>query len=229
MTRSAALEIVLVRHAEPEWEPGGFAVDEPGLSARGRRQAERAAQALVELGPFDAIYQSPLRRVRETAKPILAALDQSAIEQSWLAELGLPSLAGRTTEEVARFFADARDRDLEHWWDGLPGGESFRHFYERVSSGIEGLLAGEHRLRVHEDGGHRIWQVSEGGRLLILAHEGTNAVLISHLVGIDPVPWAPVRFASAHAAIHHLRTIPIAKGVVWVLDRFNGAEHLKGL
>jgi broad specificity phosphatase PhoE len=229
MTTPAPLEIVLVRHAEPDWEPGGFAVDEPGLSARGHRQAERAAEALRALGPFDVIYQSPLRRVRETAEPILAALGREAVEQSWLAELGLPSLEGRTTEEVARFFAEARARDLEHWWDGLPGGESFRHFYERVSSGIEGLLAGEHRLRVHEDGGHRIWQIPESGRLLILAHEGTNAVLISHLIGIDPVPWASVRFTSAHAAIHRLRTMPIAKGVVWVLDRFNGTEHLQGL
>jgi broad specificity phosphatase PhoE len=224
------LELVLVRHAEPEWEPGGRAVDEPGLSERGRRQAERAAQALRELGPFDVIYTSPLRRVRETAEPILTALGQQAQVQSWLAELGLPSLEGQTTEQVTRYFSEVRARDLAHWWDGMPGSsESFRHFYERVSAGIEGLLAGEHRLRVHEDGGHRIWQIPEAGRVLILAHEGTNAVLISHLLGIDPVPWAAIRFTSAHAAIHCLRTTPVARGAVWVLERFNGTEHLKGL
>jgi broad specificity phosphatase PhoE len=223
------LELVLVRHAEPEWEPGGRAVDEPGLSERGRRQAERAAQAIRELGPFDLVYMSPLRRVRETAEPILAALQQTAVVQSWLAELGLPSLEGRTTEEVARFFAETRARDLSHWWDGLPGGESFRHFYERVSAGVEGLLAGGHRLRIHEDGGHRIWQIPESGRVLILAHEGTNAVLISHLLGVDPVPWAAIRFTGAHTGIHRLRTTPIARGAVWVLERFNSTEHLKGV
>jgi probable phosphoglycerate mutase len=225
----APLELVLVRHAEPEWEPGGRAVDEPGLSERGRLQAERAAGALRELGPFDVVYMSPLRRVRETAEPILAALEQKAQVQSWLAELGLPSLEGRTTEEVARFFAAARARDLAQGWEGMPGGESFRHFYERVSAGIEGLLAGAHRLRVHEDGGHRIWDVPEPGRMLILAHEGTNAVLISHLLGVDPVPWASIRFTSAHTGIHRLRTTPIARGVVWTLERFNSTAHLKGL
>lgn len=223
------LELVLVRHAEPEWEPGGRAVDEPGLSARGRRQAERAAHAVCDLGPFDAVYMSPLRRVRETAAPILDALGQEAVVQTWLAELGLPSLEGQTTDEVARFFAETRARDLVHWWDGMPGGESFRHFYERVSAGIEGLLAGGHRLRVHEDGGHRIWRIPEPGRLLILAHEGTNAVLISHLLGVDPVPWAAIRFTSAHTGIHRLRTTPVARGVVWTLERFNSTEHLKGL
>jgi len=223
------LELVLVRHAEPDWEPGGRAIDEPGLSERGHRQAQRAARALRDLGPFDVIYMSPLRRVRETAAPILAALGQDAIVQSWLAELGLPSLEGRTTDEVARFFSEVRARDLAHWWDGMPGGESFRHFYERVSAGIEGLLAGEHRLRVHEDGGHRIWQVPPSGRVLILAHEGTNAVLVSHLLGVDPVPWASIRFTSAHAAIHRLRTTPVAKGAVWILEGFNSTEHLRDL
>jgi broad specificity phosphatase PhoE len=225
----APLELVLVRHAEPDWEPGGRAVDEPGLSERGRLQAERAGGALRELGPFDVIYMSPLRRVRETAEPILAALEQKAEVQSWLAELGLPSLEGQTNEEVVRFFAESRARDLIHWWDGMPGGESFRHFYERVSAGIEGLLAGERRLRVHEDGGHRIWQIPDSGRVLILAHEGTNAVLISHLLGVDPVPWAAIRFTSAHTGIHRLRTTPVARGVVWTLERFNSTEHLKGL
>ena len=223
------LELVLMRHAEPDWEPGGRAVDEPGLSERGRLQAERAAQALRELGPFDVIYTSPLRRVRETAEPILAALGQKAVVQSWLAELGLPSMEGHTTDEVARFFSETRARDLVHWWDGMPGGESFRHFYERVSAGIEGLLAGEHRVRIHENGGHRIWQIADSGRVLILAHEGTNAVLISHLLGIDPVPWAAIRLTSAHTGIHRLRTTPIARGVVWTLERFNSIEHLKGL
>jgi broad specificity phosphatase PhoE len=127
------------------------------------------------------------------------------------------------------FFAEARARDLAHWWEGIPGGESFRHFYERVSSGVEGLLVGDHRVRVHEDGGHRIWQVPDSGRVLILAHEGTNAVLISHLLGVDPVPWAYVRFTSAHTGIHRLRTTPVARGAVWVLERFNSTEHLKGL
>jgi broad specificity phosphatase PhoE len=223
------LELVLVRHAEPDWEPGGRAVDEPGLSERGRLQAERVAHALRDLGPFDAIYMSPLRRVRETAEPILRALGQEATVQSWLSELRGPSLEGFTPDEVVHLFAEARARDLEHWWDGFPGGESFRHFYERISSGIEGLLAGGHRLRVHEDGAHRIWQIPEAGRVLILAHEGTNAVLISHLLGVDPVPWAYVRFASAHTGIHRLRTTPVARGAVWVLERFNSTEHLKGL
>ena len=70
--------------------------------------------------------------------------------------------------------------------DGPPGGESFRHFYERVSAGVEGLLIGNHRLQIHEDAGHRLWQrPDQERRLLIVAHEGTISVIVSHLLGID--------------------------------------------
>lgn len=220
------IEIVLVRHAEPEWEPGGRAVDEPSLTERGRAQARATAEAL-EGEQFDAAYVSPLSRARETAEPVLERLGMETRVEQWLAELRLPPLHGRTTTEVQHFFEQARLRDLEKWWDGMPGGESFRHFYERVRAGVEALLLGSHRLRAHEDSGHRIWRIPEDSqRLLILAHNGTNAILISHLLGIEPVPWAWERFSSCHAGISRLHTAPVASGAVWILESFNRVRHL---
>ena len=107
------------------------------------------------------------------------------------------------------------------------GGESFRHFYERVSAGVESLLVGSHDLGIHEDSGHRLWALPpETDRVLIVAHEGTNAVLLSHLLGTEPVPWAWVRFSSAHAGITRLRAAPVASGAVWTLACFNRVHHL---
>jgi len=223
------IELWLVRHAQPEWEPGGVAVDQPGLSALGRRQAECVARALAKES-FDEIFASPLRRAQETAAPVLEALGRKAQVQSWLAELGLPPLGGKTSDEVRAFFERARARDLPDWWDGYEGGESFRHFYDRVSAGVEGLLADGARLGLHEDSAERLWRLPAAShRWLILAHEGTNAVLLSHLLGVDPVPWAWVRFSSGHAAISRLRTVPVASGAVWVLEGFNRVEHLAEL
>jgi probable phosphoglycerate mutase len=215
------MEIVLVRHGEPDWEPGGLAVDDPELTDFGREQAERAARAL-SAEAFDVLYASPLRRARETAQPIARALGLEPVVVSWLRELGLPPMAGMTAEEVQRFFAETRARDLEKWWDGPPGGESFRHFHERVAAGIEGLLLGQHRMQIHEDSGHRIWRIPEEDRkLLIVAHEGTNALIVSHLLGIAPTPWEWMRFSSLWAGIARLRTAPVASGAVWVLRSFN--------
>lgn len=223
------IEIVLVRHAEPDWEPGGRAVDHPVLTDRGRRQADCLADALAD-EHFDAIYASPLPRAVETGEAALKRMDREAEVQHWLEELRLPPLEGKTSDEVARFFAEARSRDMADWWEALPGGEHFHHFYERVSGGLEGLLLGDHRLRIHEDGGHRLWSLpDQDQRVLIFAHQGTNAVILSHLLGIDPVPWAWIRFQSCHAGLSRVHTSPAASGAVWVLDYFNRVTHLAPL
>ncbi len=223
------LEIVLVRHAQPEWEPGGLAVDDPGLTPLGREQARRAAECLAA-ERFDAVYMSPLARVVETAGPITRRLSLEGRVEPWLRELGLPSLAGRTSEQVQQYFADAHARELSHWWDGLPGGESFRHFYERITAGLEGLLAGEHRIAIHQDAGHRLWRIPEElERILIIAHEGSNAVLLSHLLGVDPVPWAWMRFSSAWTGLSRVHSVETAGGAVWALESFNRLDHLRDL
>jgi len=148
------LEIVLIRHAQPDWEPNGRAVDDPGLTEFGAEQA-RCAAAHLAGQRFDALYVSPLRRVIETADPIAKQLGLEPRVRPWLRELGLPSLAGKNSAQVRAFFSQAHARELEHWWDGMPGGESFRHFYERVSGGIEALLAGAGRRPARVDRGPR--------------------------------------------------------------------------
>ena len=224
------MEIVLVRHAQPDWEPAGLAVDHPALTPYGAQQAQAVAKALADES-FDHLYVSPLERARATAAPIAAALGLEPEVQSWLAELRLPSLQGATSDQVQDFFAKARARDLESWWEAAgPGGESFRHFYERVSGGLESLLTGPHGADIHEHDAHRLWQIPQPDRrLLIVAHEGTNAIILSHLLGIEPVSWAYVRFSTIWCGITRIRTMPIASGRVWVLRRFNADEHLAPL
>ena len=62
--------LFLIRHGEPEAAWGGDC-DDPGLSARGRAQAARAAEALAGKGGLAAL-SSPMRRCRETAAPYLS-------------------------------------------------------------------------------------------------------------------------------------------------------------
>lgn len=223
------MQIVLIRHAQPDWEPDGLAVDEPGLTELGVRQAHCAADELSSQ-PFDAFYASPMKRVVETVEPIRAKLGLQPTTVSWLREMGLPSLQGQTSEEVQEFLKGAHARALEDWWDGMPGGESFRHFYERVTSGLEGLLQGDHRLTIHQDSGHRLWQLPESSeRILIAAHEVTNSAIISHLLGIEPVPWTWLRFSSSWAGISTLHTMEVGGGHVWGLECFNYTAHMNDL
>lgn len=220
------IEIVLARHAQPDWEPGGRAVDHPELSAHGRRQAQALAEALAG-EHFDHCYTSTLDRAIETAEFVARHLGVRFEQCSWLDELRLPTLEGRTAEQVERFFAEVRARDLEKWWDGMPGGESFRHMYERVASGIESLLEGTHGMRSHDNSGYRLWHPPEGDqRILIVAHEGSNAVILSRLLDVEPVPWAWVRFSSYWAAISRIATVPVSDAYAFALRGFNQHEHL---
>jgi broad specificity phosphatase PhoE len=220
------IEIVLVRHAQPDWEPGGRAVDFPELSAHGRLQAAAVAEALAG-ETFDHCYTSTLERAIETSEFVARRLGVRFEQCSWLDELRLPVMEGSTAEQVEKLFKEARARDLERWWEGMSGGETFRHMYERVTSGIESLLEGTHGMRSHDNSGYRLWHPPEADqRILIVAHEGTNAVILSRLLDVEPVPWAPVRFASFWASISRLQTMPVANAFAFVLRGFNLHEHL---
>ena len=223
------MEIVLVRHAQPNWEPDGRAVDDPDLTALGGEQAKHTAEALADQH-FDALYTSPLRRARETAAPIADALGMPLQERSWLRELGLPSMQGFSIDQVRAIFRAANARPFDRWWEGVPGGESYRDFYQRVSGGLDRLLEADHGLAQRLDGEPRVWELPKTrDRILIVAHEGTNAVLLSHLLGLEPVPFAWVRFSHAWAGISVAHALELPEGSLFALESFNRTDHLKGL
>ena len=61
---------------------------------------------------------------------------------------------------------------------------------------------------------------------LIVAHGGTNAVILGYLLGLDPTPWEWERFVSNHAALMRLRTTPLAGEHVMSLLEANSVSHL---
>ena len=61
---------------------------------------------------------------------------------------------------------------------------------------------------------------------MIVAHGGTNAVILGHLLGLDPTPWEWERFISHHASFTRLRTAPLAGEQVLSLWEANNTAHL---
>jgi probable phosphoglycerate mutase len=170
---------------------------------------------------------STATRARETAEPVLAALEgRTRVEHhEWLHEIRMPAgWEGTPSEEVERAFAEQRRQPREVWWEGVAGGETFRDFHARVVTGLDDYLAGLGILR-DED---RLWHVPADGpqRLLAIAHAGTNSVVLGHLLGREPEPWEWERFASDHASLTWLRTTAIAGRHIFSLQRFSDVEHL---
>lgn len=227
MRADTAVEIVLLRHGEPDWTPGGGpSVLDAALTARGRLQAEAAAAALAPRA-FDAIYVSPLRRAQETAEPLVKATGVAPVTLEDLAEISIP-LEGISQVEVDDFFRRATQRRLADHWEGWPGGERFRDFHARVTTAIDAILARHAIPRVSEDE-FTVWQIPpQRHRIAIVAHGGTNAVALTHLLDVPGVPWEWNRFEMELAAYAVVQSRAIGmSGFVWSLNNFNEVDHLR--
>jgi len=227
------MELVLVRHGQPAWaDPAGRARNDPGLTPLGRRQAAVLAQRLTAPAapPINGLVASTAVRARETAAPIAAASGLEPEVHTWLTEIQLPpEWEGTPEEDVGRTLADLRLRERDEWWDGAPGGESFHDFHARVTGGVDGFLA-DHGVGRHPVEPEHLWMVPEDApRLVVVAHAGTNSVLLGHLLGVEPQPWEWERFATDHASVTVLRAVPIAGGHIWSLQYFSDVAHLDGL
>ena len=126
------MEIVLIRHGEPEWVRAGLNVDNPPLTYRGCAQAEALVVALAE-EHFDEVLVSTLQRARQTAAPLLATLGRAEQLEPWLEEIGNPVWHGTPVERAEEAFKAEREKAAHHRWDGIPGGKRlyFYHFLFR--------------------------------------------------------------------------------------------------
>lgn len=213
-----------MRHAEPEWARDGLSIDNPGLTERGHEQARRLADRLAH-ERFDHVFVSPMVRTHETARPILETLGvEDPIVEDWLEEIRMPDWTGTPSEEVDELFRVASARPPEEHWDGMAGGETFRDFHERITKGVEALLG---ELGVTRHAMAPLWEVdSPEARALFVAHAGTNATIISHLLGIEPTPWEWERFVMFHASFSVLRPVRIGHGFSFSLYRLGDCEHI---
>lgn len=218
------MEIVLIRHGQPEWVKDDLNVENPPLTELGRRQAERMAEALAG-EHFDEVYASPLLRARQTAAPLFAALGRSEQIAPWLEEIRDPSWHGTPAEKAQHAYEELRNRVAEERWDGLVDGESIREFTARIHAGATEFF-GE-RGMVRSEVELPIWQITEPGRrIALVAHAGTNSTTIAHLLGIPPTPWEWDRFALGHTSISRLEAMPLADGFTFSLTKLSDVEHL---
>ena len=219
-------QVILLRHGEPDWSPGGGpSVNDPGLTPLGREQARAAAKSLA-MRPIDAIYVSPYRRSQETAAPLAEATGLEPITVDGLAEVGV-AVEGLAQEEVDRYFVESTRRPLSEHWDGWPGAETFHDFHARVTEALRDVLA-RHGMTPQREHDFTVWKRSSAvPHIAVVAHGGTNAVALSHLLDVRPVPWEWLRFESelTSYSIVHAREVG-STGSVWSLQAFGVVDHL---
>jgi probable phosphoglycerate mutase len=220
------VELVLIRHAQPEWVRDGLNVVDPPLTDLGRQQAKHLAEVMVD-ERFDEVLVSPLMRARQTAEPVLEAMSRAEQIDGWLEEIRDPKWHGTPAERATEAYKELRGRPARGRWEGLPGGESTREFVDRMRLGAEHFLAERGVRRIESE--LPVWEVAEPGkRIALIAHAGTNCVTICHLLGLEPTPWEWDRFVLGHASISRLEAIPLGDGYTFSLTKLSDVEHLSG-
>lgn len=160
------MELLLVRHAQPERIDGGSAPADPGLTVTGRGQAQQLAEAFAAgaFGPVDAIVTSTMLRARQTAEPVAEALGLTAGTDERLAELDLGwTTYGAGVESFPSRRAAYDEMNAGRWGSNTydPGG-----FAARVRAGVEDVVARQPR-----------------GTVAVLCHGGVISAYLAHVVG----------------------------------------------
>lgn len=221
------MDIVIVRHAEPEWVKDGLSVDDPPLTSRGFDQAKRVA-AVLATEHFDEVLVSPLVRARQTAEPILEALGKEPTVDPWLEEIRNPIWHGTPQEKAEEAWRAEKAKSSAERWNGLDGGEAVSDFVERINIGTSLFL--EERGLSRTSNALPVWQKSPScdmsKRIALIAHAGTGSVAICHLLGLSPTPWEWERFVIGHASINRIQTLELGDGVTFALTRLSDNEHL---
>jgi broad specificity phosphatase PhoE len=139
LTGSSGAEIYLLRHGETEWNSAGRfqgKLDSP-LTARGIAQAEACGRYLAaSLSEIDAIFASPLGRVRQTNDIIRRFVAYP--DTRWdarLAEVSIGSWDGLTKLDIDAGWPGLRDGSSRFdWYFRSPDGERYDAAVTRVRS-----------------------------------------------------------------------------------------------
>jgi broad specificity phosphatase PhoE len=78
------------------------------------------------------------------------------------------------------------------------------------------------------DPDHRhLWTVDDPDkRVVIVAHAGTNTIVLGHLLGLEPVPWEWERFRQPHTGVARLTMAKISTGWAFSLRQSGNVSHL---
>jgi broad specificity phosphatase PhoE len=179
--RVRSTRLVLIRHAQTAMNGGspdpvmcGW-LDLP-LTAIGEQQAA----ALEHRVGAEAVYASPLRRARDTARHCTDGAELWL--EPGLREIGCGRLEGVPLREIARAYPEAWARNAAETDDDFrwPGGESYAELRRRVLAAIAAIAARH-----------------PAARIAVVTHTGAITQLLGHLTGQRPARWSAHRVGNA--------------------------------
>ena len=198
--------LILLRHGETDntvaqlfCGPGGT---DPGLNDVGREQALRAAAALAAAVEVDVLLASPMRRTRETADVVAAALDQPVEVVDGFRECSFGDWDGYSLQEVQQRWPAEAEAWLASHEANPPGGESLVEVQQRVEEALGRVLS--------TYAGKTVVVVSHVNPIKLVVRLALDAPLHStHRMLVAPASLTTVSFyESGAAALHQFSAVP---------------------
>jgi len=206
VTHSSALTtttttLYLIRHGETDANAAGVwqGSTDSSLNSRGLAQARALARRIARAQlPISVIYSSPLRRARQTAEAIAAALDDIPIVlDAGLAEYRLGEWEGLTYEQLQK---------EKRLWDHIaedpdfspPQGESPRQFALRLLNSFQTIV-----------------RENQGKTVAVVGHGGALATALSLILDQDGSTWK--QYQTLNASLSKLTYDP-APRLVFLSD-----------
>ena len=204
------MRILIIRHGDPDYE-------KDSLTQKGWREAKLLAQKLVK-EKIDYIYTSPLGRAKNTCLCTAQAMGREKdvvvkdFLQEFIHDVALPT--GETQDIswdlLPNFWAEIDN--LYHYknWKNQDfyKNSGIDKAYDSVIDGLDKLIA-EHGY-VREGNTYRV-EKRNRDTLALFCHFGLEAVLLSRLCNISPLPlW------------HHFVALPTSVTTIYTEERREG-------
>lgn len=203
------ITLYALRHGETDYneEDRVQGSHDSNLTSAGRAQADALAERFRS-EPVTAIFSSPLKRARETAEIIGAALGGMEVAvHDGLHELRCGEFEGVLFEEIKRsrweeFLTWLREPDVQ-----APGGESMNQLFDRVSGALKEILA----------------DAEDGDNIIVVSHAGVVRMTLAALVGVPVGVSTSFSLTNASVSIFNRR-----RGR-WTCHAWNDTSHLTGM
>ncbi|MEM6399751.1 MAG: histidine phosphatase family protein [Cyanobacteria bacterium P01_D01_bin.116] len=168
------VRLLLVRHGETEWNQQSKYQGQVDISLNenGKLQSEKVADFLKDIS-IDKVYSSSMLRAKETAEIILQQHQGVNLElNDGFKEIIHGVWEGKLETEIEQEFPG----ELQRWHENpeqfqMPSGESLQQVWSRTVEVYESIIqtALDNQLKT----------------ILIVAHGGTNQILLCHILGLS--------------------------------------------
>ena len=199
----ASTWVYLARHGEVLHAAEGrfFGHTDIALSPAGLAQVAALGESLGREG-IEAVYASDLLRARQSATPLAVARGTSVVTVPPLREMAMGRWEGLTFAEIRAREPEMCDRWLaDPFAMPFPEGEGLVELHARAVPALRSVV-----------------ERHVGGRIAVIAHGGTNRVLLAEALGLplgnifrlaqDYAAWNLIEYRENGAVVHLLNRRP---------------------